>query len=186
MRSKLETVFKKFIRPGQIVLRQMPNGNEHAVLGFTTHFVVDINIVCRPEQVHKRLAALLGSDFECQTRCQCQRRLLNDSMTEATSRQTGGPTKQRIMGIILAEYLLVSQDRSIDFVNATSFANSPGVNCPNSATGHASSSVRPSDTANPANDAGSSGSRPAVPMDHLSGCSREGTQPLTTFVKGQR
>lgn len=78
MRSELETVFKKYIVPGcSIVFKEMPTGNEHAVLGFTTHFVIDINIVCRPEQVHKRLAALLRSGFECQEPCQCPRRLLN-------------------------------------------------------------------------------------------------------------
>lgn len=34
MRSELETVFKKYIQPGQIVFKRFPKGNEHAVLGF--------------------------------------------------------------------------------------------------------------------------------------------------------
>lgn len=67
MHSQLETVFKKFFQPGRrIVFKEMPAGNEHAVRSFTTHYVIDTNIVCRREQVHKRLKALLGSDFECQ------------------------------------------------------------------------------------------------------------------------
>ena len=189
MCSELETVFKKYIRPGQIIFKKMPDGNEHAVLGFTTHFVIDINIVCKPEQVHKRLAALWGSDFECQTRCQCQRRLLNDSMIEAISRQTGAPARQRIMAIVMAEYMLVSEDQNIDLVNATSFANGPNVSCPNSATGPAAPSVRPSGTANFmkfVDDGGSFSSRPAGSVDDSAGFSRAEPQPSVTFVKGNR
>lgn len=187
MSHELVTVFKKYIRPGQIVFKKMPDGNEHAVLGFTTHFVIDINIVCDPEQVHKRLAALWGSDFECQTRCQCQRRLLNDSMIEAISRQTGAPERQRIMAIVMAEYMLFS-DQNIDLVNATSFANGPNVSRPNSATGPAAP-VRPSGTANfmsSADDGGSFSSRPAGSLDDSAGFNKADPQPSVTFVKGNR
>ena len=67
MRSELTTVFNKHIKPGaEIVFRDMRPGNEHVVRGFTTHFVIDSYIVCRLEEVHKRLKVLLGSDYECQ------------------------------------------------------------------------------------------------------------------------
>ena len=82
MRSELETVFKKYVEQGQIVFRAMPSGNEHVLRGFSTHFVIDSNIVCSQLEVHKRLAASLGSDYECQESCQCQRRVLTNSTTD--------------------------------------------------------------------------------------------------------
>lgn len=144
MRGELETVFKKDIKQGQIVFRAMPIGNEHVLRGFVTHFVID-NIVCSQEEVHKRLASLLGSDYECQEPCQCPRRLLSNSMTEALCRQNAGPSKERILHNVMAEYMLVSRPQ-INLPNSTSIANTPVVSRPNSLNGSTALAVGLSDT----------------------------------------
>ncbi|DBA84447.1 TPA: hypothetical protein ACH3X1_006080 [Trebouxia sp. C0004] len=90
MQDELLKVFRKCVKPGQNEFRAMPltggHSNEHVLCGFTTHLVIDINIVRCPEEVRKRLAAMLGSHYECQeVDCQCQRKLLSNSMADALS-----------------------------------------------------------------------------------------------------
>ncbi len=109
IRKEVETLFKKYVKCGQIVFRAMPAGNEHMLQGFTTHFVVDSNMVCSTEDVHQRLAALLDSDTACQQPCQCRRSLLISSMTDALSRQKDGPSKERILHDVMGEYMLVTR-----------------------------------------------------------------------------
>lgn len=105
IRDEIEKVFKKYIQPGQIEFRAMPAGNEHVLRGFTSHFVIDSNIVCSIEEVHKRMEALYGSDSECQQSCQCLRQLLILSMADALSRQTHGHSKDRIYREVMAQYI---------------------------------------------------------------------------------
>lgn len=143
--SEQQTVFKKYIQPGQIEFRAMPHGNVCVVRAFTTHFVIDINIVSSQEEVHKRLAALLESDYDCQQPCQCQRKLLVDSMIDGLCRQKGGPSRERIWHNIMAQYMLVSQP-SVNLPMYTNTTNSPAVGCPNSASSSTPPVVRHSDT----------------------------------------
>ena len=164
MRSELETTFRKFVKPGQIVFRAMPltggHSNEHVLRGFTTHFVIDVNIVGSQEQVHKRLAAL-DLDYKCQEAdCQCQRTLLSNNMIDALNRQKGGPSRDRIWQNVMAEYMQVSRPQ-INLSKSTCIPSSPAVSRPNSAHG---SAVRTA-----ANYGGSPGSRPASSVDHESG-----------------
>ena len=172
MRSELTTVFKKHIKPGaEIVFRDMRPGNEHVVRGFTIHFVIDSYIVCRLEEVHKRLKVLLGSDYECQEPCLCQRRLLNNSMIDALSRQKAGPSRDRIYQNIMAEYMLVSRPQ-INLAQVTSIPNSPAVSRPNSANASMAPVVGLFENAllsNAASHEGSLGSRPAASAHHVSG-----------------
>lgn len=58
--KELETVCKKHVIPGQICFREFPLGSLHVLRGFSTDFVVDSIIVCDLDQVHSRLAAMLG------------------------------------------------------------------------------------------------------------------------------
>ena len=90
----------------------------------------------------------------------------------------------------MAQYMLVSRNPNIDLVNATSIANGPTVSHSTRSTGPTASSIGPSGTVeamNSANDGGSSGNRPAAPVDHLSGLSLSalnlaGAGPATAAV----
>ena len=132
--SELATLFRKYIKPGQLEFRAMPLGNEHVLQGFTTYFLIDSNIVSSQVEVHKRLAAMLGSDYECWEPCQCPRRLLVNSMTDALSRQKAGPSRERIWHNVMAEYMLASRPQT-NLPLYTSTANSPAVSQPNTAPG---------------------------------------------------
>ncbi|KAL0040317.1 hypothetical protein WJX77_003270 [Trebouxia sp. C0004] len=112
MQDELLKVFRKCVKPGQNEFRAMPltggHSNEHVLCGFTTHLVIDINIVRCPEEVRKRLAAMLGSHYECQeVDCQCQRKLLSNSMADALSSPERWTIKDRIWHNVMAEYMQV-------------------------------------------------------------------------------
>ena len=137
IRDELEKVFKKYIKPNQIIFRSMPAGNEHVLRGFTDLFVIDVNIVCNTAEVHKQLEAVLGPDNACHQveGCQCLRRLLNSSMTDALSRQKKGPSKERILHNVMAGYMEVSK-YDLVLPKVTSAAASPVVSHPGSAPGN--------------------------------------------------
>jgi len=165
-RSELETTFRKYVKPGQIVFRAMPlpggHSNEHVFRGFTTHFVIDFNILRSLDEVHKQLAAKLGSDYKCEEAdCLCKRKLLSNSMVDALSRQKGGPSRDRICFNVMAGYMQVSRPPHVNLSQSTSIPSSPAVSRPSSAHGDA---VRTA-----AIHGGSHGSRPASSVDHMSG-----------------
>lgn len=164
--SELETTFRKYVKPGQIVFRAMPltggHSNEHVLRGFTTHFVIDSNILRSLDEVHKQLAAKLGSDYKCEEAdCLCQRKLLSNSMVDALSRQKGGPSRDRICFDVMAEYMQVSPPPHVNLSQSTSIPSSPAVSCPNSAHGDAVRTF--------AISGGSPGSRPVSSVEHVSG-----------------
>lgn len=134
MRSELETVFKNFVKPGQIKFRAMPGKNQHVLLGLQTDYVIDINLVWDSEEVHKQLAKQLGSGHKWQRPCICQRRLLNSSMIDALCRQTDGPSRQAVTNTIVAEYMMVSRP-DFDLASSTSAAGTPVPSRPSSANG---------------------------------------------------
>ena len=98
LREELAQVFSKYVQQKQqIVFKKMPDGNTHVLRGFTTHFVIDTEIISRHTEVHRLLQASLGSDAICQQPCHCNWQLLVSSMIDALCRQKGGPSKESIM-----------------------------------------------------------------------------------------
>ena len=132
LKDELKKVFKKHIKQGQVVFKEIPAGNEHVVRALTSHFVIDVNIVCNNVEVHRLLTAVLKSDTECAEPCQCLRRLLNISMTEALSRQKDGHSKERILHNVMAGYMEVSR-YDLNLPAVPSAATSPAVSRPSSA-----------------------------------------------------
>ena len=172
-RDEIAKVFKNYIKQDQIVFREMPPGNEHVLRGFTSHYVIDSNIVCRPEVYHKCLADLYGSDSECQQSCQCLRQLLIHSMADALSRQKGGPTKDCILHDVMAQYIRYSRyELNLPTVTppAVSAAVTPDASRPSSA----SNTHGP--TASPGSATHAVGSRqtPAAPSSRVSSLSLDG------------
>ena len=109
-RDELAQVFSKYVQQKeQIVFRKMPDGNTHVLRGFSTHFVIDTQIIGEITEVHRPLQASLGADAICQQPCQCPRQLLVSSMIDALSRQKGGPSKERVMHNVMGQYLQVSR-----------------------------------------------------------------------------
>ena len=139
MRIEVETVCKKYVKEGQIVFREWPPGNEHVLRGFTTHFVVDSRIVCNPEEVHKKLAAM-GLSNRCQPPCQCHRILLSISMADALSHQKDGPSKESIMQDMLGNYILATSYQVV-LPKAIPSSNPPSSSQPSNAS--ASAAVAP-------------------------------------------
>lgn len=116
------------------------------------------------DQVHKHLAAQLGSDFQCQKPCLCRRMLLSTSLADALTRQKHA-SKERILQDILRGYMgeLLYDDVLSEPV---SHASNPPSTHPNSVSGAAASAAP---TTSGFDGSANQGVPPAASMDYDSG-----------------
>jgi hypothetical protein len=110
LKAELVHLFQQWVRPDQIVFKELPPGNTKVIITLPAHFVIDLNLL-GINNVHKALAADEGACARQAGDCNCTRELLVQGMMDAISARPGGPSTSQLQRALVRQYQAVTKER---------------------------------------------------------------------------